>query len=517
MIKSGYSFRVACGHLPDVVSRIVQIGWKTAPLADANSTFGFTKFTKLCKANDLRPVYGVQLSVVVKLGERKPISDRWTFLAIKELRPLHDLIGTATSNGSDPQLTYAQALSAEGVIKISGERIQLDETNKLCDGHNFYIGLSPATPKGLFSEAKKFGYKFCALSDNVYPRAEDQEFYRVTLGKRSQNQTYPQHILDDDEWRESVKYIADKDSREFALLQREEILQQCTATMKKATLLIPAKPKTLRTMCVEGAKRLGVNLKDKVYKERLERELAVIAHMKNEDYFYILTDIMSFARKNMICGPGRGSSCGSLVVFLLGITTVDPIKFDLLFERFLDETRTDSLPDIDLDMDDEDRHFVFEYLETKYGKDHIAKLGTVGVFGAKSAMNQICTALQLPRWKGDEALVGLIHRNDGDARYQNTLQDTLETTEQGRKFLAENPSASVAYPMEGHPSYAGTHAAGLVLTQNPILDIMAVDARSKTTMCDMKDAEELGMLKIDALGLTQLSIFKRALELIHAV
>ena len=107
---------------------------------------------------------------------------------------------------------------------------------------------------------------------------------------------------------------------------------------------------------------------DEVYSARLERELKLIAEKEFEDYFYIIADVMHWARQQMICGPARGSSCGSLVCYLLEITTIDPIKYDLLFERFIDITRND-LPDIDLDFSDQNRHLVFEYMEIKYGKE----------------------------------------------------------------------------------------------------------------------------------------------------
>jgi DNA polymerase-3 subunit alpha len=131
----------------------------------------------------------------------------------------------------------------------------------------------------------------------------------------------------------------------------------------------------LRKLCESAAKSRGINLKDKVYADRLKRELDLIAEKKFEDYFYLVHDIIMYAKQHMLVGPARGSSCGSIVCYLLSITEIDPIPYDLLFERFIDVNRKD-LPDIDIDFPDDRRDMVFEYVHNKYGKDCVARLGT---------------------------------------------------------------------------------------------------------------------------------------------
>lgn len=513
-IRTGYSFRIAVGHLPDVVARIKDIGWKVAPISDRCSTFGFNRFTKECKRIQLRPIYGVELAVATRMGDKKPVLDYWIFFAKKSLRPLHDLIARATGNtGHEPSLTYKEALEAEGIIKIAGERLQLDELLTIKDRKDFYVGLSPATPKALVKEVLKNKLQFIACGNNVYPNATDQEFYRVTMGKRADTQTYPQHILSDKEWREACDWFVDKKTIDAAIKNRDAAFKACQADMKKATLLVPEKPKTLRQLCIEGAKRTKTNLKDPIYKERLDRELNLIAEKKFEDYFFVIADMVNYAKKKMIVGPARGSSCGSLVCYLLNITAIDPIPFGLIFERFIDTTRTD-LPDIDIDFSDDRRHFVFEYAEEKYGKNRVARLGTVGMFKPRSALNQAGIALQIPKWMVEKVLDGVIERSSGDARAMLALEDTLNDTEAGRKMLNDYPEVRIAARMEGHPNNASQHAAGIVVTQEPLAEYVAIDTRTKAAMVDKKDAEDLNLLKIDALGLTQLSIFERTLELI---
>lgn len=511
MFRTGYSFKTAIGHLPDVAARLKECGWHEAlPIADRNSTFAFTKWSKLAKANKARPIFGVELAVTKSLGGKKPITDHWTFLAKSSLRPLHDLVNAATRNSvKEPLLTYDQAMAAEGLFKIAGPAALLDN---FASTEDVFIGLSPATPYGLIKGAMDRGHRFFAKSDNFYPRAEDLELYRMALGWRAETATYPRHILTDEEWHDSLGYFLDGTERGRAVTYRNLVLSSCLAELKIAELLRPKTSRTLLEMCLAGAERLGCNLEDPVYAERLERELQLIKEKKFEDYFFILADLISYAKQHMIVGPARGSSCGSLVCYLIGITAIDPIPYGLIFERFIDINRSD-LPDIDVDFADDRRDMVFHYAEQKYGADRVARLGTVSLFKPRSALKQAGGALRIPTFMVERALEGVIERSGGDSRAMMALEDTLNSTEMGRKLVKEFPHAMMAAKLEGHPDNASQHAAGIVLTEQPIAEYVAVDARTNAAMCDKKDAEELNLLKIDALGLTQLSIFQRCLEL----
>lgn len=215
----------------------------------------------------------------------------------------------------------------------------------------------------------------------------------------------------------------------------------------------------------------------------------------------------------MVVGPARGSSCGSLVCYLLGITSIDPIPYNLVFERFIDVTRKD-LPDIDLDFSDKRRQIVLDYVSKKYGREHVARLGSVNMLQAKSALNFVGGALKIPGWQITEVGNTVIKRATGDSRADSTILDTLQGTDVGKKLLRDFPGAILASRMEDHPASAGQHAAGVVLTKGEVLDHVAIDGNTGAAMCDKKDAEELNLLKIDMLGLTQLSTFERTLELI---
>jgi DNA-directed DNA polymerase III PolC len=399
------------------------------------------------------------------------------------------------------------------VFVVAGERLLIDRLPSV--PRHFYVALSPSTPTGLVRKAHEAGLRFVASSDNYYPRPEDKEFYRVTLNRRAGTQTYPMHLMTDKEWLDWVHeegYLP-HDEIYAALDNRNALMEACNAKQQKAKLLVPDKPLSLRAMCEAAAPAKGINLEDPVYAERLERELALIAEKDYEDYFYIISDLIRFAKSKMVVGPARGSSCGSLACYLLDITAIDPIPYGLIFERFIDVNRMD-LPDIDIDFSDVHRDLVFRYAEQKYGKERVARLGTVGMFKARSALNQTGISLQIPKWRIDKLADSIIERSSGDSRVNDTLEDTLRTTEQGKALLKDYPEVMMACRMEGHPQISSQHAAGLLLTAEPITEYVAMDARSRAAWCDKKDSEDLNLLKIDALGLTQLSIFERVLELI---
>lgn len=511
-LRTGYSFRAAAGMIEDCLSRIQECDWPVAPITDRASTFGWVKWEKAAKGAGLRPVFGVELAVVDSTEEKKPTTDFWTFLAIDSVAPINRLVELATQQFRyQPLLTYADAMAAEGVIRVCGHRAKLDAFE--ADERTFY-GLSPAAAKGHVRRALDKGLRIVATSENVFPRAEDQGFYEVLCGRGASTQTYDQHIQTDEEWLASIaRALPDEGARRAALALRNELWDQCRAELRTAENVHPPRPKPLRDMCLDGAARLGCDLTRPEYAERLERELRLIAEKQFEDYFYLVADICQWARRRMAVGPARGSSCGSLVCYLLEITTVDPIPFGLIFERFIDVNRMD-LPDIDIDFSDQQRHMVFDYLRETYGPERVARLGTVAMFKARSALQEAGAALKVPRWKCDAVAEGLIERSSGDSRVNDTLEDTLRTTPAGKELLEGWPEILVAAKMEGHPRHYSQHAAGVIVASEPITNYVAVDHRTNATMCDKKDAEgRLGMLKIDALGLTQLSVFEDALAL----
>jgi DNA polymerase III alpha subunit len=510
-VRTGYSFRAAVGKLPNVLDRLVECGYEAAPMTDRASTFGWVKWSALCAERDIRPVFGVELAVSTNPWAKKPMVDYWTFIAKDDLKVINELVHTATNQFRyQPMLDYGQAQQAD-CFKIVGSKSDLSKVMPMLD---MFASLGPSTSKGYITQILKLGLRPIACSDNYYPVVDDLGFYEIVVGRNASIQTYDQHIQTPEEWENSVSRLGlERATVAAAVANRSSVLSSSTAELRRASLMVPEHPKTLRQMCLDGAKELGCNLKDPIYKERLKYELGLIQEKDYQDYFYIVADICVFARSRMVVGPARGSSCGSLVCYLLGITTVDPIPHGLIFERFIDINR-DDLPDIDIDFSDQNRQDVFDYVANKYGPEHVARLGTVAMYKSRSALQETAKALNVPPWKSDAVAESLIERSSGDSRALQTLEDTFITMPAGQDLIKEFPGMAIAAKMEGHPRHYSQHAAGIVIAEEEITDIMAVDIRSGSTMCDKYDAESLNLLKIDALGLTQLSVFEDCLDMI---
>lgn len=196
----------------------------------------------------------------------------------------------------------------------------------------------------------------------------------------------------------------------------------------------------------------------------------------------------------------------SSLAYVIGITDElpkgpPPIEFD------------PEQADIDLDFPDHRRHEVLEYVAKKYGREKVARLGTVMMYQSRSALKEASAAMDIQPWLLDPVREVIIERAEGDERAFNTVEDTFKEKEAGQKFLEKYPEIMIAAEMEGHPRHAGQHAAGIVITEKPVSQYVAIDQRTGATMCDKRDAEELNLLKVDALGLSQLSVFEKALEL----
>jgi DNA polymerase III alpha subunit len=442
-IRTGYSFRQSSGKIDEVMARLQEINAPYAPITDRASTFGFYRWKKMADKAGLKPAFGVELAVTTSINAKKPAVDYWTFVAKDSLAPINRLVELATTQFRyQPLLTLEQAIEAEGVGKMTGHRPQLDWENGPKNG--VHVMLGPSSPRGVIRRAIEHGWPLSASSDNRYVRADNRGFYEVLVGRNSETQSYPQHILSADEWRESVAHLGLSDFElEKALAHSALIAGDCTAELQKANLPHPERPDTLENMCIAGSKELNIDLSNAIYAERLKKELDLIATKGYEDYFYIVADICSWARKRMIVGPARGSSCGSLVCHLLGITTIDPIPHGLIFERFIDINRSD-MPDIDIDFSDQQRYMVFDYVNQKYGSDRVARLGTVAMFQPRSALTEVGAALRLPRWKCDAVAESLIERSSGDSRALQTLEDTLRTMPAGQTLLNDHPEAPKA-------------------------------------------------------------------------
>jgi DNA polymerase III alpha subunit len=511
-VMTGYSYNHSVGHIEEVMDRLVACGYPAAPISDFCSTFGFVQWRKLAKKKELKPIYGVTINVTTGIHDKRPATCEFTFYAREKVSAIHDLIELATNQFRyTPLLTYEQVANAEGVYVIAGHRANFEH---LAPAEHVFVALSPAVYPGYFRAAKERGFQFIASSENRYTNDGDRFLYETIMGRNKSTQSYAQFILDPDQWRMAIaKSEATEADIAGAWANVAKVVQGCTADLPTGTLLSPHKEKSLRELCEEGALRLGCNLTDPIYSARLDRELTLIEEKGFGDYFYIVSEMIQWSKQHMMVGPGRGSSSGSLVCYLLGITMVDPIPYNLLFERFIDINRLD-LPDIDIDFSDQKRHMVFTHMEQLYGKERTARLGTVSLYKPKSVIKEAAASLNIPGWKTTPVLESMIETSSGDARALRAIEDTFKLTPAGQRLLLDYPEMHIATRMEGHPANKSQHAAGVIVTELPIKEYVAVDSMTGGTYCNKKDAEDLNLLKIDALGLTQLSIFEDCLAMI---
>jgi DNA polymerase III subunit alpha len=401
---------------------------------------------------------------------------------------------------------------------------------------NFYIELQDngipeqeEVNKKLIELAKELHIGLVATNDCHYMRKEDARAHDVLLciqtGK-TMNDKNRMHFSTDSFYFKSPEEmkLAFKDIPE-AVLNTRAIAEKCNVSFKLGETFLPryeledgqAPSAFLEKLAVEGLiNKIGPE-PGEVYRERLKKELEIIKKMKYSSYFLIVWDFISYARsKNIPVGPGRGSAAGSLVSYCIGITDLDPVKYSLLFERFLNPERI-SMPDIDVDFCKDRRGEVITYVAEKYGQDHVAQIITFGTMAAKAAIRDVGRALDIPYGEVDK-IAKLV---------PNTLNITIEEAIKAEPQIAalyeDNPKIrellDIAMRLEGLSRHASTHAAGVVISPVPLTDYTPLYKNpsdgSIMTQFDMGSIEKIGLLKFDFLGLKTLTVINRTLRYIR--
>lgn len=520
-LRSEYSFKQTFGFAKELPS----LGKTAIGIADINNTFGHAPLEKACNKAGIKPIYGVRLTVMLKPLEkvRGMSGPTYIFLAknVDGLQEIYRLVNKAYDN-----FYYFARVGILDVCKLSDNVIVIAESFEV-DERVDYIGLSHVTPIGV----REHNLPKVAINNNFYTKVEDKPIYECIAGTRKgafgynnlfNSQTYPQHILNAEE---HFHYFKDEE----AIENTHVIADQCSVVLPKASMVRFKKKSNLEYLCKIGAKKRKIDLSDSEYSERLQRELKLIKDKGYEDYFFIVADMIVKAKKKMLVGPSRGSSAGSLVCYLLSITEVDPIVHGLLFERFIDINRFD-LPDIDIDFPDKQRKKVIAQLAKDYGDEKVGHISTIARLMPKSAIGEFAMALDIPAYETDAVKGAIIERSGGDARAAMCIQDTFESTEVGRDFIEKYPSMKNVGKVEGHARHSGIHAAGIIVCNDPIADYAGINSRGdklineddetednitrgNCLMLDKHDAEYLGLLKIDVLGLRTLSILEEAAKL----
>jgi DNA polymerase III alpha subunit len=504
--RTEFTFREVYGP----IEKVLDATQGPIGICDRNGTWGHVQFEAACKKAGRKALLGVELAVVedAKLKEKQGVN--WmSMIATNDLglRELYELVSISTEPENYyyvPRIDYTMLREvSSNILLLSGSH---PVWSRLPKRKNLFVELSPASHLQALEQATRLRLPIVATSDNFYPRIEDREAYEVSSGRERQNRTTPMHLLREEEWRLMYPEVSQE-----AISNQQAIALMCTVQLPRATMVHFDNPKPLRKMCEQAAKSRGINLKDKQYADRLTRELKLIEEKKFEDYFYLVADIIQWAKKRMLVGPARGSSCGSLVCYLLSITEIDPLPYALLFERFIDVNRKD-LPDIDIDFPDDRRDLVFAYIHEKYGDDCVARLGTVLRYKAKSTISDVAKSLGIPAWEVSNLKNAIIERSTGDSRAAFCILDTFNDLEVGRQTLEKYPQLKIAAAIENHAKAKGQHAAGIVVTADSISRYCSIDRKTGAAQVDKHDAETLNLLKIDALGLRTLSVIQDCLD-----
>ena len=513
-LQTEYTFQKCYGHLEKIVNQAKERGDWALGIADKNNSFGHIKFNKLCKSAGIKPIFGIRLDATDEVIKDR--SKYRTYNSIIELvfiaknsvglEKIYRLINVAYD-----QSYYFPRLTFEQVSRISDDILviapYLPENAGKMAARIDYKAISPATLH--YPTASAYGRlesPEIALIKNEYLNLEDKAIYELLSSPRNTDiHTYAQHILSD------AELVAEGISKD-AISQTDSVAMLCNAEIPKADELKYTGSKSLLNECIQGAVARGVNLDNPEYSNRLQREISIIKKKRFDNYFLIVAEMINHAKYKMLVGPARGSSAGSLVCYLMGITEVDPLKYDLLFERFIDINRFDS-PDIDTDFSDEKRQSVIKHLKYKYGETNVRSIGTVSTLKGRSAIVDFAKALEIPAFETEDFKDALIERNPGDGRFDLCIKDTFDTTEVGQKLLEKYPELYTVSDIEGHSRHAGKHAAGIIVSNNPLWKYGGINPKEDIVMMDKKDAESIGLLKIDALGLRTLSILEDTAEL----
>ncbi len=553
-VHTEYSLLDGACRLSRLVQRAKELGQTALAITDHGVLYGAVEFYELCKAADIRPIIGCE--VYVARGSRRDRNRHseepyHLTLLCKDndgYRNLCRLVSDASLNSScGTPLCDKETLRrfSKGIIALSGctsgEIAYLVSQNRYADAlyaarqytdifpDGFYLEvMNHATDEetrlvmGLRSISQESGIPVCPTNDVHYISRNDSHTQQVLscIGQNKQLKDKDVYRLPTDEYYlksydEMRRYFPDEE-----LAVTESIAQQCNVEFEFGVTRLPHfsadgitdNPAYFRKLVYNGArKRYGELASEHI--TRLEYELDIIEKMGFVDYYLIVWDFIRYARKQDIpVGPGRGSGAGSLCAYCMGITDIDPIRYNLLFERFLNPERV-SMPDFDIDFCNERRQEVIEYVRRRYGADHVAQIIAFDTMKARGALRDAARVLGISHTSADAAAKLIPH-------FRSTLEEEASHGELAA-LCAEQPEirslVNIAKEIEGMPRHATTHAAGIVITREPAAEYVPLrtDNGETVTQYTMGILEKLGLLKMDFLGLRNLTVIKRAEELIQ--
>ena len=548
-VTSGYSLLRSTIDLYKYVMTAKELGHKKLALTDEGVLHGAIEFYNLCCNQNIEPIIGCVFQY--KQWRNAEVLSPMIVYAKDEIG-YQSLIELSTQY----QQTKLVSKNMEKIIKESSEHIQIvfpqensEWVLECSNGEvafqrwlfeaeeryfpNIHLGIEsnqilPIPLEELEAWGQDFSMKLLPFVKTFYLKAEDDFSYRVlkAIGdgetlSTTQSEVSGQYYLQDEKTL-TQQWSTILDGK--LVRQLQAFVDSIKWELPKNELLLPkfqtpegkSSQEYLQEICQQSLKDKEL-VKDE-YQSRLNYELSIIHQMGFDDYFLIVWDIMKYAHEAGIqTGPGRGSAAGSLVSYLLNITKVDPIEYQLLFERFLNPERY-TMPDIDLDFPDNRREAILEYVRRKYGENHVAQIATFGTFGSKQALRDVCRVLGLTTVQAGEwskAIPNQLGINLKTAYEQSKSLQTLVSRSPKNQLIFDT-----ACRIEGLPRHLSTHAAGVVLYDKPLTDVIPLiykDQQMPITQYTMKYVEQIGLLKMDFLGLTNLSILHDSIELTKSI
>ncbi len=562
-VHSQYSLLDGMGKIPDLIGRAKELNMPAIALTDHGVMHGSIEFYKAAKKAGIKPIVGCEIYISPrKMTDKEGKVDQKAFhltLLAKNAVGYKNLIAL-TSAGHTLGYYYKPRVDkaflrqhAEGLICltgclaaeipraiIAGDEAKVDALVKeyfaIFGKDNVYFEIQDhpnieecqKIVEVVPQLAKKYGRPVVATNDVHYVRAEDAEAQDVLVcistGKQLADTNRMSYIGTDYSLRTAEDIAAAFKQVPESLETTLHIAEQCNLELELGNTILPHFPvpegetqdSWFETQCWQGLMaRYGEQVPEG-HKERLKYELGVIRQMGYAAYFLIVQDFVLWAKsRNIAVGPGRGSAAGSIAAYCLQITDLDPMEHRLLFERFLNPERV-SMPDIDMDFEDTRRGEVIGYVTQKYGPDHVSQICTFGTMAAKNAVRDVGRVLGIPY--GDvDTIAKLIPE-------KMNLKQARSATPELEMLIKTDPRISQLYgfaeKLEGNARHTGMHAAGIVISREPLTEYLPVMAATKgeaelVTQYAMGEIEDIGLLKMDFLGLANLSIIQNAVRLIE--
>lgn len=564
-LHSEYSLLDGAIRIKELVKQANAFKMPAVAITDHGNLFGAVDFYRQMTKAGIKPIIGCEVYIASQSRlEKRPATDAGEatyhlILLAKDNRGYRNLVSLVTKAYTEG-FYYKPRIDKEllgehgkGLIGLTSclkgevpyyvQRGMIDKAREkaleykhILDTESFYIEVQnndlpeqEEVNRRLVKLARELEIGIVATNDCHYMTKEDAKAHDILLCIQT-----GKTVRDKDRLRLNSDGFYFKSSEEMrhafeeipeAIMNTRAIAEKCNVEFKLGANLLPiykiengvTPDALLEKLAFEGL-TLKCGLSPEVlYKERLKRELEIIKRMRYSSYFLIVWDFISYAKKQGIpVGPGRGSAAGSLVSYCLGITDIDPVQFNLLFERFLNPERI-SMPDIDVDFCKDRRADVIAYVAEKYGKDHVAQIITFGTMAAKAAIRDVGRALDFPYGEVDK-IAKLVPNT-----LNITIENTLDAEPQLKHLYDTNPRIKelidTAMRLEGLCRHASTHAAGVVISPTPLTDYTPLYRNpvdeTIITQFDMGSIEKIGLLKFDFLGLKTLTIIDNTLQYIR--